>query len=1406
MLDTTPRPVLLALAANALLPMLSSGDTLTRAQINETMRAAFGASDADGAWTQRDSFEAVEAAMALFIADLPACIGSNREELLGMSELAARLPTQTVRSETQQSFQQFSTPLDLAWFVAWLGCPAATDTMLEPSAGTGLLAAHALRAGCQVHLNELGAARAGLLKAIWPHAHVTRHDAAKINTLLDPTFIPDLIIMNPPFSKSAGRDDHHAATRHLQSALRRLRRGGRLVAILPDWFYPSAEFAPVLRDLLTGSTLKLSLRLDRGGYAKHGTSVAIRIYVIDKIAGQTNTVTIQRASVLELFDAVGEAPARASVEPDASDHAAGKPASRISLFRSMRSITPTRNKIVRSPQVNEVLPVQYTVLDEPASLAEQQGIYVPYRPSRMSFTHAGEHPTLLVESVAMGSIAAPKPQSIPRLPELTVKNRILSSAQLETLVYTGDAWDRWLPGRFLVDPQSINLNQTEQGHKYRYGFFLGDGTGAGKGRQVAACILEQWLKGRRRHIWISKNETLLEDAQRDWMALGGLPADIMPINSWKIDQTIGALEGILFVPYGTLRSQRLEETRLRQILAWAGDDFEGVIAFDESHEMGGVAGGEGAMGPREGSLQGIAGVMLQNHLPAARVLYASATGASEINNLAYAVRLGLWGPGTSFATREAFITDIRNGGIAAMELVARDLKATGLYTARALSFAGVEYEILEHKLTADQIEVYDQYADAWAIIHQNMERALELTGVVDALENTTLNSQAKASARSRFESTKQRFFNQLLLSMKLPSLFPAMVSHLDDGQSVVVQLVTTAESILNRRLGALSPEDRADLDIDLSPREYVIDYLVRAFPTRQMQEFTDDNGNLRSFPMDDAAGNPVYNPEAEAARDVLIELLCAYPPIHSALDAIILRFGVDQVAEVTGRTKRLITGDDGSRRLESRSSRVNIAETQDFMAGRKRIIVFSDAGGTGRSYHASLDAQNQQRRVHFLLELGWRADRAIQGLGRTNRTYQASSPLFRPVTTDCRGELRFTSTIARRLDSLGALTRGQRQTGGQNLFDPSDNLESDYAKAALVEWYHLLVGGKLTSTSLADFEKASGLSLTDNDGILVEDLPPIQRWLNRLLAMRIATQNAIFDEFIALVERRVAVAKQKGTFDLGVETSLVETATVLSDRIIRQDPISGATSHLLTLEVANRRRVRTLTDALGEAESDPRAIFMKNVRSGKVALRLQAHAHMDEQGKFMINFELFRPLRSEYIYETQLAESNWEEIPKERFEELWTTEYDADFGTLVTQTVHLATGLLLPIWSTLPKESLSVTRIVDQKGDSWLGRIVPEIFIERTLRNLGITDTGPVDHDALAEAIIAGKPYQVCHPHNFLIKSSRVNGARRIEVVEPPAAIIPELKAKGCFTEIIQYKTRVFVPLDRARAIIPDII
>jgi hypothetical protein len=989
------------------------------------------------------------------------------------------------------------------------------------------------------------------------------------------------------------------------------------------------------------------------------------------------------------------------------------------------------------------------------------------------------------------------------LPAGLVEAGLLSDAQLETLIYARSAFERFLPGLFSPCQSGCDIEPVEQdGAHYRIGYFLGDGTGAGKGRQLAGIILDQWMRGNRRHVWISKNETLLEDARRDWTALGGLAVDIQPLSQWKLGAAVQMDAGILFLTYPTLRSGRGDATRLQQVLNWAGPEFEGVVAFDEAHAMANAAGGEGSRGKVKGSEQGIAGLRLQNLLPRARILYASATGASDVNNLAYAMRLGLWGPGTAFADRTQFVSAIRQGGIAAMELVARDLKALGLYTARALSFSGVEYDVLEHELTPEQIAIYDAYADAWAIVHANLQMALEATRIVDAATGTTLNPNARSAALSRFESTKQRFFGQLLLSMKLPSLVPAIDNDLAAGQAVVVQLVSTAEAMLDRRLADLAPAEREQLEIDLSPREYVVDYLVAAFPTRQMQVFTDAEGDARSEPMSDAHGRPVHCQAALRARDALIERLCAMPPIGTALDTLLERFGANQVAEVTGRTRRLLVAADGRQKLENRTARSNIVETDAFMRGDKRILIFSDAGGTGRSYHACLGAQNQARRIHYLLEPGWRADAAIQGLGRTHRTRQASAPLFRPVTTNVRGERRFISTIARRLDALGALTRGQRQTGGQNLFDPADNLESGYAKDALNSWYRLLHVGKLTSVSFDQFQELSGLKLEGEGGTLREDLPPIQRWLNRILALRISMQNAIFDEFSSLVETRVAAAREAGTLDLGVETVCVDSFEVLDDRIIRTDPASGATTHLLRLEIARRLRPLSVERMLKLHATRPDAMPIVNQKSGKAALLTNARSLMSGEGLPIARFELIRPLKREHLQRDRLNETCWRPVSIEDLGRAWSVEV-AEAAALRRETLHLATGLLLPVWDKLPDEQVQVIRIAADNGRSLLGREIPTGFLAALADRLGLDLSSNIVVGELGVLVLqSGQPMPFLGAERVTLKRSLVNGSQRLEIAGYTAARLAWYKAQGCFTEIIRYQTRLFVPVEKAALVL----
>ncbi|MBN9504770.1 MAG: strawberry notch C-terminal domain-containing protein [Altererythrobacter sp.] len=599
----------------------------------------------------------------------------------------------------------------------------------------------------------------------------------------------------------------------------------------------------------------------------------------------------------------------------------------------------------------------------------------------------------------------------------------------------------------------------------------------------------------------------------------------------------------------------------------------------------------------------------------------------------------------------------------------------------------------------------------------------------------------------------------------------------------------------------------ATLDINCDCKEYVIDYLAKSFPVRLMQVFTDDEGNLRSEAMSDTDGKPVLCPRALAARDGLIEQLCALPPIATALDAIIERFGPDAVAEVTGRSRRLVADSRGQQRLERRSPGANLAEAQAFMDGVKRVLVFSDAGGTGRSYHADLGARNRERRVHFLLEPGWRADNAIQGLGRTNRTNQASAPLFRPVTTDVRGERRFISTIARRLDSLGALTRGQRQTGGQNLFDPADNLESDYARDALVRWFHLLYGGKLEAVTFDRFVRQTGLRLENPDGGLTDDLPTIQRWLNRVLAMPIALQNAIFDEYLALIEARVEAAREAGTLDLGLETLAVEDFRVLADELLRTDPVSGAETRLLSLEAERRlhplrfERLAKLHE-IGSTFARP----MRNDRSGHVALCVPARRLLADDGSVVERRRLLRPLKSANWTCDALAESLWTDIDAALFERLWRAEVDAAEAEPVTERVHLATGLLLPVWKRLPGDHVRVTRIAARDGRSLIGRGISADDIVGVAQAFGIGSISGPSAAELAELVLAtGKPQPLASHDALIVKRSLVGRQQRIELTGFAAGRLDWYKAKGCFTEIIRYRTRLFVPVDQASAVLEAI-
>jgi hypothetical protein len=240
-----PAPATLAVA-EALQPDLAQGFQIDAPRLRIEMERAFGGSDADGAWNWKLAYEAGEVALVLFLRKFGRALltraGSPAALLPIVAKVACLLPTHTRRSEEMERFQQFSTPLPMGLAAMAAAQITPRDLVLEPSAGTGLLAILAEIAGGSLALNELAETRADLLRHLFPGRPVTTFDAAQIDDHLDAGFRPSVILMNPPFSAVANVDGRstEATARHLRSALARLVPGGRLVAITGAGFAPDA--------------------------------------------------------------------------------------------------------------------------------------------------------------------------------------------------------------------------------------------------------------------------------------------------------------------------------------------------------------------------------------------------------------------------------------------------------------------------------------------------------------------------------------------------------------------------------------------------------------------------------------------------------------------------------------------------------------------------------------------------------------------------------------------------------------------------------------------------------------------------------------------------------------------------------------------------------------------------------------------------------------------------------------------------------------------------------------------------------------------------------------------------------------------------------------------------------------
>lgn len=210
--------------------------------------------------------------------------GCENQTLERLTNLLKNCPPQSWRGKEQISLQQFSTPPEVAYLLAKILNPSENELILEPSAGTGSLAAWLKVAGCRFHLNELSATRRMLLEL--QDYEPTGINAEFLDDLLPEEIAPDGVLMNPPFTASGGRtknNDSNFGFRHVKSALARLKKGGRLVALLgSDTLTKTDKGLRFLSEIAAEYDLKAIINLPKNAFYKYGATLPTTIICIKK--------------------------------------------------------------------------------------------------------------------------------------------------------------------------------------------------------------------------------------------------------------------------------------------------------------------------------------------------------------------------------------------------------------------------------------------------------------------------------------------------------------------------------------------------------------------------------------------------------------------------------------------------------------------------------------------------------------------------------------------------------------------------------------------------------------------------------------------------------------------------------------------------------------------------------------------------------------------------------------------------------------------------------------------------------------------------------------------------------------------------------------------------------------------
>jgi hypothetical protein len=380
----------------------------------------------------------------------------------------------------------------------------------------------------------------------------------------------------------------------------------------------------------------------------------------------------------------------------------------------------------------------------------------------------------------------------------------------------------------------------------------------------------------------------------------------------------------------------------------------------------------------------------------------------------------MWGSANPlYPTFDSFKETLTRRGVGAMEMLALEMKRQGIFSSRTLSWEGADFHTVEVALSQSRTTQYDGAVQWWFKAKEEISDALQ-----------KVNMSGKMIWRL-FYSAQQRFFKEMCICSKVDEIVAQSKEYLENGHAIVIGLQSTGEAgmdvTLNELAESLGQGSKTDLEkVDLPSLlstcgSIMSNFLISHFPVSMPPPeapripsvppngFSSDFERAEHMRLSEMAEQIKRMPPPQPIRELVMRRQALLDSIKdldlppNPLDDIIDRFGVDNVAEMTGRSGRILRKTENTFRYtkrfggsktsyglqmpvsrEDESDRLNVKERALFQSGKKSVAIISDAASTGVSLHADRRCKSShKRRVHFTIELPWAADKAIQQLGRS---------------------------------------------------------------------------------------------------------------------------------------------------------------------------------------------------------------------------------------------------------------------------------------------------------------------------------------------------------------------------------------------------------------------------------------